>query len=297
MPTLTAVRHFLLIPVFMAAIAAPHAQAEFQFDPGEPDNGRHPGVGWMAAFNDAGHRLPAYCSGSLIAPRVFLTAGHCTKAIYDDVIADPAGDNIHVFVGFSDDFIASGEHIDNVSDKNLVFSAAQVITNPNYDGNWQSKQPDGLDLGVVILKQAPPLPLSRLPYLNELDDLKKAKTLRNADLTIVGFGATDVIIPPDSYGSPWNFFQSGQLRYLASPSYRALHPAYLTLSINFATGDSGSCWGDSGGPIYLGAENKIVAITASGDMMCRASASSVRTDTQAAREFLRQFQHLGLDLP
>ena len=270
--------------------------ADFTFDPGEPDNGRHPNVGWIAAFDGSGNRLPYYCSGTLLAPRVFLTAGHCTKFI-NDLISSTTDTGVTVHVGFTDDFIPAGDHITAVSDISLVFEAEQVITNPDYDGNWQSKQPDRLDLGIVILKQAVPLPISRLPYQGELDDLKKAKAIQNMTFPSVGFGATDVIIPPQGQGNPWNFFQTGQYRYLGESSYRALHPAYLILSMNFATGDSGPCWGDSGGPVYLGATNKIVAIVATGDMMCRATTAPVRTDTEAARAFLATFEQYGVVLP
>ena len=121
--------------------------------------------------------------------------------------------------------------------------------------------------------------------------------MENITFPTVGFGATDVIIPPEGMGNPWNFFQTGQYRYLGYSSYRALHPAYLILSMNFATGDSGPCWGDSGGPVYLGATNKIVAITATGDMMCRATTAPVRTDTEVARAFFKMFDSYGLVLP
>jgi hypothetical protein len=270
--------------------------ADFTFDPGEPDNGRHPNVGWISVFDSNGNRLPYYCSGSLIAPRVFLTAGHCTK-IFNDLVSSATGADLTVQVGFTNDFISAGDHINTISDISLVFEAEQVITNPDYDGNWQSKQPDRLDLGIVILRQAPPLPISNLPYQGELDDLKKAKTIKKLSFPSVGFGATDVIIPPDGQGNPWNFFQTGQYRYLGESSYSALHPAYLMLSINFATGDSGPCWGDSGGPVYLGSTNKIVAIVASGDMMCRATAATVRIDTKAARAFFATFENYGVVLP
>ena len=42
---------------------------------GEPDGAGHPNVGMMIADVDG---EPAWrCTGTLIAPRVFLTAGHC----------------------------------------------------------------------------------------------------------------------------------------------------------------------------------------------------------------------------
>ena len=46
---------------------------------GQPDAGRHPYVGLMVALDEDG--VPLWrCSGSLLSPTVFLTAGHCTEA-------------------------------------------------------------------------------------------------------------------------------------------------------------------------------------------------------------------------
>jgi hypothetical protein len=46
---------------------------------GEPDAGRHPFVGLMVA-DDADGNPMWRCTGTLISPTVFLTAGHCTEA-------------------------------------------------------------------------------------------------------------------------------------------------------------------------------------------------------------------------
>jgi len=63
--------------------------------------------------------------------------------------------------------------------------------------------------------------------------------------------------------------------------------------MNPSLGDGGTCYGDSGGPNFLGAgttETDIVAaITITGDFMCRATNVDYRLDTTSARTFLQQF--------
>jgi hypothetical protein len=69
--------------------------------------------------------------------------------------------------------------------------------------------------------------------------------------------------------------------------------AWLRLSQNPATGDGGGCYGDSGGPNFLGAGNDetstIAAITVTSDAMCQATNVVYRMDSPVARAFLGQF--------
>jgi hypothetical protein len=63
--------------------------------------------------------------------------------------------------------------------------------------------------------------------------------------------------------------------------------------MNQTLGDAGTCYGDSGGPNFLGAgaaETNIVAgTTITGDFMCRATNVVYRLDTPSARGFLAPF--------
>lgn len=273
------------------------SHAEFMFNRGEPDNGRHPNVGWIAAFDKDGNRLGGYCSGTLIAPQVFLTASHCTIRIYDDRVGNPVFSGFNVYVGFTNDFIPVGKNIDTFSDSSLVFKAESVHTNPDYDFYIMSPQPDHADIAVVILETEVNLTPATLPYFDELSDLKNASFLKDQTFPAVGYGATDVVIPNNYNGGPWNWFETGQTRYVGYSSYNALHPTYMILSMNFSTGDSGPCYGDSGGPFFLGDSDKIVAITVWGDIMCRAMTAPLRLDTEGARNFLSQFVDYGVVLP
>lgn len=276
---------FMLLPIV--------ASAGFMFDRGVRDHGQHPNVGWIAAFDKEGNRLGHYCSGTLIAEKVFLTASHCTIAIHDNRIEDPAFEGFKVYVGFTNEFLDVGDHISSV-DTSLVFEAEAVFTNPDYDFYIMSPQPQRADVAVVTLKEAPPLTPALLPYAGELDDLKKAQSIQDITFPAVGFGATDVTIPTNYTGAPWNWFETGQERYVGYTMYKALHPTYMILSMNFSTGDSGPCYGDSGGPMFLGDTGKIVAITVWGDIMCRAMTAPLRLDTEGVRAFLSQH---GVELP
>jgi secreted trypsin-like serine protease len=71
----------------------------------------------------------------------------------------------------------------------------------------------------------------------------------------------------------------------------------MTLSQQPSTGDGGTCFGDSGGPHFLGgvSSNLIVSVTVTGDAMCRATDKTYRIDTPWSGDFLEQFQ--GVDHP
>ena len=61
--------------------------------------------------------------------------------------------------------------------------------------------------------------------------------------------------------------------------------------MNPSTGSGGTCFGDSGGPHFLGGatSNLLVSITVIGDAMCRATDKTYRLDTASARAFLDDF--------
>jgi secreted trypsin-like serine protease len=63
--------------------------------------------------------------------------------------------------------------------------------------------------------------------------------------------------------------------------------------MNASTGSGDTCFGDSGGPHFLGSSNLVVSITVTGDRFCRASDVTYRTDRASARAFLDDF----VDLP
>jgi secreted trypsin-like serine protease len=77
----------------------------------------------------------------------------------------------------------------------------------------------------------------------------------------------------------------------SSSSFNALGPAYLRLSQNPATGNGGTCNGDSGGPnfVTVGSTRILAATTVTGDAVCRATNVDYRLDTRTARRFLENY--------
>lgn len=66
----------------------------------------------------------------------------------------------------------------------------------------------------------------------------------------------------------------------------------LELSMNPATGDGGTCYGDSGGPHFLGNSDMVVSLTVTGDAWCRATDVTHRLDIESARSYLAPFVNL-----
>ena len=124
------------------------------------------------------------------------------------------------------------------------------------------------------------------PQAGSLDGLRVGTRF-----TSVGYGAQSVSI---DHGPSFHY---ADVRYMATGGLLAVNPSWLRISMNPARGDGGTCYGDSGGPNFLGAKatetNLLAAITITGDAMCRATNVDYRLDTPSARMFLGQFVSLS----
>lgn len=244
---------------------------------GEPDGNGHPAVGSMVV-DVPGMGLLQWCSGTLIAEKVFMTAAHCT-AFLDPFMAAYPGTTM--FVTFDPTISESGS-----------FYTGQWFTNPNYD-KYQGGggQADPADVAVIVLDQSPGITPARLPTAGLLDQLKDAHLLKQTRFTTVGYGTTRESNKkgPAAIGDNLD-------RNRVDQDYLALTTARLQLAMTYNTGNGGTCYGDSGGPHFIhldGVESDIiVSITAVGDYPCKALDTTYRVDTAAARSFLGQFVQL-----
>jgi V8-like Glu-specific endopeptidase len=208
------------------------------------DGNGHPYVGLMVAQDADGEPLWR-CSGTLLSPTLFLTAGHCTEA--------PAA---HVEIWFDTD-VASG--IPGNDYPNAGDVGGEPFIHPDYDPNAFYL----FDLGVVVLDE--PYVTSaygELPDLNQLDGLAKKRGKQDRTFTAVGYGLQRSF--PDA--ASWKN-QEDRVRMVARPKLIQINTGYvgdysLLLSNNAHTG--GTCFGDSGGPNFIGTSNVIGGVTSFG---------------------------------
>ena len=261
------------VAAFLFAIAGAAGAITF----GQPDGNRHPNVGALLADYDPDSPGPdLLCSGTLIATDVYLTAGHCTAFLEDEGITD-------VWVTFASEYDE-----DAAAPPGIIHGS--YVTNPDFGFSGPGGASDPHDLAVVLLDTAPGLTPAELPTEGLLDELKASHELKSAAFTPVGYGT----VREDKTGGPHALFFDGVRRF-ATQTFKSLQGAWLGLSQQPSTGNGGTCFGDSGGPHFLGGagSNLLVATTVTGDSQCRAFDKAYRLDTASAREFLGQF----VDLP
>jgi secreted trypsin-like serine protease len=211
---------------------------------GEPDGAGHPYVGLMVAQDSSGTPLWR-CSGTLLSSTIFLTAGHCTEA--------PAA---HIEIWFDAD-VESGIPANGYPFTGDVGGTPN--THPNFDPNAFFL----FDLGVVVLDS--PMVMATygvLPSLNQLDSLKTRRGHQDVTFTAVGYGLQE------SFPDPASFHEHNQrVRMVAHPHLIQINGGLvgdfsLLLSNNHATG--GTCFGDSGGPNFIGDSNVLAGVTSFG---------------------------------
>jgi hypothetical protein len=243
----------------------------------------HNYVGLIAYFNADGefsHR----CSGALINPTTFLTAGHCSD------VADPNVD--HAIIYFSQSggstynpvtgaAAVTGYPYSCVNTAEYPCRVASTLSNPGFTG-LQGIGQDNLDVGLAILDE--PLFLSKYGSLADVGYLNSvaAQTGRPALFTATGYGVSD--IKPVSVSFRERLMATLKMVNIGS---RYEGGTNLHLSANGGGGKGGTCFGDSGGPILDQGTDIIVGVNSfvkNGN--CAGSGFAYRTDTTATLNWI-----------
>lgn len=237
---------------------------------GEPDGDGHPAVVLILMEVDG---APAFrCSGTLIAPTYVLTAGHCTGAP-----GQFSGMRI-----FTESDVQNGTNNYPSPGPNSV-EAKRFASHPMYDANAFYLH----DVGMIELAEPVILPASAygtLPRADQLDALKTRRGRQNQTFTSVGYGLQRI--------NPV-FVESQLIRMVAHPRLIQINTGFtgsfsMLLSNNHSTG--GTCFGDSGGPNFLGDSQVVAAVTSFGiNGNCAGTGGVFRTDRQDVLDFVRVF--------
>ncbi len=245
----------------------------FAITNGELDGDGHPFVGLMVAKDASG--IPLWrCSGALVSPTHFLTAGHCTEA--------PA---YRVEIWFDSD-VQSG-----IPTNGYPFTGdvgGTPYTHPQYNPNAFYLY----DLGMVVLDSPMNMPVyGQLPGLDVLDQMARRRGRQNVNFRAVGYGLQRI--------NPV-FVEAERVRMVAHPHLIQINTPGFTgdfsvlLSNNHSTG--GTCFGDSGGPNFLAGTNIIAGVTSFGiNGNCAGTGGVYRVDRADDLNWLNSA--FGLPLP
>jgi hypothetical protein len=249
----------------------------------------HPFVG-LAVFYDAAGQFIWRCSGSLISPTKFVTAGHC---------ADTAEGAASARVYFQQD---AGVHYDPATQHDPVTGYPDTCASGtlgkvcatskkiyNYGFADFAGFPNTHDVGVLILDQAISLPeYGQLPQAGTLDNLATARGQNNSVFTSSGYGLT---LSVQEHSALSNIsFRERLMAESTLVNLRSNNTDGFNLQLQGnGNGRGGTCSGDSGGPVFLGksSSNLIVGVTSFGlNAICRGTDFSYRLDRQEVLDWI-----------
>jgi hypothetical protein len=232
---------------------------------GQPDRGpkAHPYVGAYVTMFEG--KLRPVCSGTLISPRVFLTAGHCTEA---EIAKDrPA------YVSFDPTYKPGASKL----------IKGTPYLHPKYCN--AAKECPRYDAGVVVLNE--PVRMATygaLPEVGLVDTLKEGQRL-----TPVGYGVTgDQTLPDDRYSA------TVRLLNTKDPAVGEMFVKTTGVSLIKGKGEA-PCYGDSGGPLFVADQQTIVGVVSHGGniagyaRVCRGPVYYQRVDLPRVLKWVRSF--------
>src|SRR3989454_4141413 len=234
---------------------------------GVVDGDAHPAV--VLLVMDVGGKPAFRCSATLIAPKVVLTAGHCAGAP-----GEFSGMRI-----FTESDVQNGNN-------NYPFAGPNTIEATAWHAHplFTERAFFLHDVGVVLLSKAVKLSAGQYGKLPTQDQLDALKPSSQTIFTAVGYGLQEI--------NPVHI-ESQRIRMFAEPHLIQINGSTvgdfsMLLSNNTSTG--GTCFGDSGGPNYLGPSNVIAAVTSfARNGNCAGTGGVFRLDPKNVLDFVGQF--------
>ena len=240
----------------------------------------HPYVGLIVFYDQSGEFVHR-CTGSLISPTVFLTAGHCVTI--DDATGELAAS---ARIYFEQDAGADYDPVTDTPASSGYPYTGGVTASTFYAFDYQgiSIPATNNDVGLVILDE--PYVLPTYGSLAAPGTLEQYGTGPTARVTVSGYGVTYV------NGNPAKT-ESYRSRLMADTWIIGTNGVANGINVQLSSapgrGGGGTCFGDSGGPTLLYGTNTIVAVTSFGmsSNVCGGTEFDFRVDTAAVQEWMQ----------
>jgi hypothetical protein len=242
----------------------------------------HPFVGLVVFYDDKGafhHR----CSGALLTPTVFLTAGHCTAGATSARVyfQQDAGANWSPETG-KDPATGYPDTCAGETEGTLCATSREMY---NYGFSGLDGVPETRDAGLVILAQRIVLDeYASLAAAGTLDALAARRGQQETTFTASGYGVTEVN-PVSTTSFRERLMAESRLTNLTSSS----NDGYNVQTNGNGKDRGGTCTADSGGPLFYGpsTSNTITGITSFGhNRYCKGTGFSYRTDRQEVIDWI-----------
>lgn len=234
---------------------------------GQPDGNRHPYVGIVFNVNN-------FCSGTLLSPTVFLTAGHCTEGFVAN----------ETYVSFEPEPVPNPDLTEPWFFTDNAYLVAEVHTYPDFCISCAPGLPgfDTYDVGVLILAE----PVAGITTFGVLPEAGTVADLDQGDgLTAVGYGIQGF----DRGGGPPRPSALGT-RYFATVEFVNVRNRIGDMFIKVRGNKGGQCFGDSGGPLFAPDQVTILGVTAFGSNgVCAGVGYSQRIDLPEVLAWIEGF--------
>jgi secreted trypsin-like serine protease len=241
---------------------------------GKPDKDNNWPYVCMVVTWDGVSEYVYLCTGSLIAPKVVLCAGHCTV---------PPGGIAMAWVSF-DPVLPSWPPWDWNEVKSWH-------THPDYCEYCGGGLPGFIshDVGILILEKKVKMDeYGELPTEGLVDTLPM-----KADVDLVGYGVQEMVHVPSGGPPYWDYIEFGSRYYAPSQliaSDHVLSDEFVRLTANPSMGKGGTTFGDSGGPVLQAGRNTILAVNSFvNNYNCDGNTYSCRVDTSDVLNWIYSF--------
>jgi hypothetical protein len=269
---------------------------------GVRDNGEHPYVGFMLFFDPIEESWFS-CSGTLLDPVTFLTAGHCTFDVGSDgqpAIGGSGGNDVWLTFEEGVDLLTFPRSADFPGDPAALYTArsAWLDANPLFTRGTSFPHPDyagfeafpaNHDVGVVVLDDPAPIgSYATLAALGTLDALAgEGKNHNKVIVETAGYGIQQIKPASIQFDERWK--STSTIVNLRSALTAGWH-VHTSNNPSPANGQGGTCFGDSGGGVFLNDTNVVVAVVSFGlNDNCKGSDYSARADIADTQDFVLGF--------